>query len=211
MVDCWIWLIGPSSWVDVQSPNTWGHDLLLKWSWLSLWVAWTMIFEKMDVGRNERWNKITQSGVDRKLGQGLPGIFCDMHVSVCYTDEIVTHAILWKRVHIIFLLQGSVLGKMKTENPRCFFTEVSSIFFNHSIWICLFTLFVFYFISIFETIQFRQISMVFFSISCSRSCFFYKTSCRRRCSLWGLDVGLVTASLGHPFGSLESWIFVVRK
>ena len=38
--------------------------------------------------------------------------------------------------------------------------------------------------------------------------FFNKTSCRRECSLWGLDVGLVTASLGHPFGSLESWILL---
>lgn len=59
----------------------------------------------MDVGRNERWNKITRSGVHRKLGQGLPGFFCDLHV--CNMDEIVTHEILWKRVHIIIILQGS--------------------------------------------------------------------------------------------------------
>ena len=65
MVDCGIGLIGPSSlfFSSPSSPNTWGHDLLLKWSWLSLWVAWTMILEKMDVGRNERWNTITRHTV----------------------------------------------------------------------------------------------------------------------------------------------------
>ena len=107
-------------------------------------------------------------------------------------------------------------GGLKIQDV--FFTKVSrsSSIIEFGFGFCLL---LYFFASTFQTIQFqyvfwvRKISMVFFSISCSRSCFFLTRQVfttrmlvvRTRCG-W-----IVTASLGHPFGAVKITRFPVKK
>ena len=112
---------------------------------------------------------------------------------------------------------GSVLGKMEAWKSKMFFLlRFPALLQSLNLdFVCYFI----FFASTFQTIQFqyvfwvRKISMVFFSISCSRSCFFLTRQVfttrmlvvRTRCG-W-----IVTASLGHPFGAVKITRFPVKK
>ena len=116
----------------------------------------------MDVGRNERWNKITQSGVDRKLGQGLPGFFCDMHV--CYIDGINAHMQYGKGFTSFFFARLSMEGKTmvlfwgrwRLEIQDVFLLKFPALLQSLNLdldFVCYFI----FFASTFETIQFQYV------------------------------------------------------